>query len=45
MISKRLIYANSSYVVTPRSACNDFQANSKSLGTSTIMDCTQVHTA
>ena len=45
MINKRLIYAKPSFVVTPKSAFNDFQANSKPLGASTIMDCTQVHTA
>ena len=35
MINKRLIYAKPSFVVTAKSACNDFQANSKPLGAST----------
>ena len=45
VISKRLIYAKPSCMVTPKSTFNDIQANSKPLGASTIMDCTQVHTA
>ena len=45
MINKRLIYAKPSCVVTPKSACNDIQANCKPLGASTIVDCTQMHTA
>ena len=45
MINKRLIYAKPGCVATPRSAGNAFQANSKPLGASTVMDCTQVHTA
>ena len=45
IINDSLIYAKPSCVVTPRSACNDFQANSELLGASTIMDCTQVHAA
>ena len=45
MISKRLIYAKPSFVVTPKSASNDFQTNSKPLGASIIMDYTQVNTA
>ena len=45
MTNKRLIYAKPSCVVTYKSASNEFQANSKPLGASTIMDCTQVNTA
>ena len=45
MIDKRLIYAKPSFVVTPKSASNDFQTNSKPLGASIIMDYTQVNTA
>ena len=44
MISKRLIHAKLSCVITHSSVCNDFQANSKPSGASTIMDCTQLHT-
>ena len=41
---KRLTHAKPCCVVTPRSVKNHIQANSKPLGASTIMDCTQVHT-
>ena len=44
-ILKFLTYAKPCCMVTPRDAGNDIQTNSKPLGASTIMDCTQVHTA
>ena len=44
-ILKRLTYAKPCCMVTPRDAGNDIQTSNKPLGASTIMDCTQVHTA
>ena len=44
-ILKRSTYAKPCCMVTPRGAGSDVQTNSKPLGASTIMDCTQVHTA
>ena len=44
-ILKRLTYSKPCCMVTPRDTGNDIQTSSKPLGASTIMDCTQVHTA
>ena len=44
-ILKRLTYAKSCCMITPRDAGNDIQTSSKPLSASIIMDCTQVHTA
>ena len=44
-ILKRLTYAKPCCMVTPRDAGNGIQSSNKPLGASTIMDCTQVHTA
>ena len=44
-ILKRLTYAKPCCMVTPRDTGNDIQTSNKPLGASTIMDCTQVHTA
>jgi hypothetical protein len=42
MIMKRLAHAKPCCVVAPREVTNHIQANSKPLGASTIIGCTQV---
>ena len=44
-ILKRLSYAKPCCMITPRDTGNDIQTSNQPLGASTIMDCTQVHTA